>query len=102
MPDRGVDFFQQLAHAGQPPCRRRPQLGSVIIDLDYVQRSWPRIRRLEVFRPAGAAVSAYDAQAINRAAPHPAAARLWEEYLFSDTGQNLCVLRGARPARMDA
>ena len=30
---------------------------------------------------------------------HPAAARLWEEYLYSDAGQNLWLQGGARPVR---
>ena len=35
-------------------------------------------------------------QAINKDAPHPAAARLWEEYLYSAEGQNLW-LQGRGP-----
>ncbi len=41
-------------------------------------------------------------QAINADAPHPAAARLWQEYLYSDEGQNLWLAGGARPVRADA
>jgi putative spermidine/putrescine transport system substrate-binding protein len=41
-------------------------------------------------------------QAISKDAPHPAAARLWEEYLYSDAGQNLWLKGGARPVRADA
>jgi len=33
---------------------------------------------------------------------HPAAARLWEEYLYSATGQNLWLQGGARPVEMTA
>jgi len=33
--------------------------------------------------------AAYYSQAISATAPDPAAARLWEEYLYSTTGQNL-------------
>jgi len=47
-------------------------------------------------------VAGYYFQAINADAPHPAAARLWEEYLYSDEGQNLWLKGGARPARADA
>lgn len=39
-------------------------------------------------------------QAINKDAPHPAAARLWEEYLYSDEVQNLFLAGGAVPARV--
>ena len=47
----------------------------------------------------------YYAQAINKDAPHPAAARLWEEFLFSqdaDGGQNLWLQGGARPVEPTA
>ena len=44
----------------------------------------------------------YYYQAINADAPHPAAARLWQEFLYSDEGQNLWLAGGARPVRADA
>ena len=47
-------------------------------------------------------VGGYYFQAINKDAPHPAAARLWEEFLYSDEGQNLWLEGGARPVRADA
>jgi len=47
-------------------------------------------------------VAGYYFQAINKDAPHPAAARLWEEFLYSDAGQNLWLAGGARPVRADA
>ena len=43
----------------------------------------------------------YKRQAINKDAPHPAAARLWEEFLYSDEGQNLYLRGSARPVRAD-
>jgi len=49
--------------------------------------------------PAGAVVGGYYVQAINKDAAHPAAARLWQEYLYSDEGQNLWLKGGARPVR---
>ena len=33
-------------------------------------------------------------------APHPAAARLWEEYLYTTTGQNLWLAGKARPIEL--
>jgi putative spermidine/putrescine transport system substrate-binding protein len=51
--------------------------------------------------PPGSAVAGYYFQAINKDAPHPAAARLWEEFLYSDEGQNLWLAGGARPVRAD-
>ena len=52
--------------------------------------------------PSNAVLGGYYAQAINKDAPHPAAARLWEEYLYSDEGQNLWLKGGARPVRQAA
>ena len=37
----------------------------------------------KVFIPANATLGGFYYQAINKDAPHPAAARLWEEFLFS-------------------
>jgi putative spermidine/putrescine transport system substrate-binding protein len=42
---------------------------------------------------------AFYCQAINRYAPHPWAARLWEEFLFSDQGQLLWLKGYSHPAR---
>jgi putative spermidine/putrescine transport system substrate-binding protein len=39
------------------------------------------------------------AQAINATAPHPNAARLWQEFLYSDQGQIIWLKGGAHPAR---
>jgi putative spermidine/putrescine transport system substrate-binding protein len=52
--------------------------------------------------PPNAAVAGYYYQAINKDAPHPAAARLWQEFLYSDEGQNLYLQGGARPVRADS
>ena len=52
--------------------------------------------------PEDAVVGGYYFQAINIDAPHPNAARLWQEFLYSDEGQNLWLAGGARPVRADA
>ena len=44
--------------------------------------------------------SAYYAASINADAPHPAAARLWMEFIFSDEGQNLFLEGQTRPVRL--
>jgi putative spermidine/putrescine transport system substrate-binding protein len=59
----------------------------------------------KVFIPSNALLGGYYAQAINKSAPHPAAARLWEEFLYSqggDGGQNLWLQGGARPVEQTA
>jgi putative spermidine/putrescine transport system substrate-binding protein len=52
--------------------------------------------------PKEAVIAGFYYQAVNADAPHPAAARLWQEYLFSDEGQNLWLKGGARPIRFEA
>jgi putative spermidine/putrescine transport system substrate-binding protein len=84
----GLGFFDGVAVTEAGP-------GTVNFEWNYIHPGHPQ------FTPP-ATVFAYDVQAVNRTAPHPAAARLWEEYLFSDAGQNVCVTDGARPARLDA
>jgi putative spermidine/putrescine transport system substrate-binding protein len=57
---------------------------------------------LTVSIPTDGLYSAYYDQAVNKYAPHPAAARLWEEYLYSTIGQNDFMGGFARPAEFAA
>ena len=50
--------------------------------------------------PSDASYAGYYSQAISKTAPDPAAARLWEEYLYSATGQNLWLQGEARPIEL--
>lgn len=50
----------------------------------------------------GSAVGSYYNQAINVDAPHPAAARLWQEFIFSPEAQNLYLAAGAYPSTLAA
>ena len=52
--------------------------------------------------PKSGSIAGVYVQAISAYAPHPWAARLWEEFLYSDQGQNLWLAGGARPVRLDA
>ena len=47
-------------------------------------------------------VASYYNEAINKDAAHPAAARCWEEYVFSDAGQNTWLKGFALPVRLAA
>jgi hypothetical protein len=57
---------------------------------------------LEGVRAVQCARGGYYFQAINKDGPHPAAARLCQEFLFSDEGQNLFLKGLARPVRADS
>lgn len=50
----------------------------------------------------GTGYAGYYNQAINVHAPHPAAARLWQEYLYTDAAQAMWLKGGAFPVRLDA
>jgi putative spermidine/putrescine transport system substrate-binding protein len=108
----GVSFFHQLKQAGNfvpvqaTAATIKAGTTPVVINWDYLNTasvvgstSW------KVFVPSNAVIGGYYAQAINAQAPHPAAARLWEEFLYSqgaDGGQNLWLAGGARPVEEQA
>ncbi|MFE9750698.1 ABC transporter substrate-binding protein [Saccharothrix saharensis] len=108
----GVEFFKQLKAAGNflpvDPSPATVESGQtpVVIDWDYTNAA--QTAKLagkvdwRVVVPAEAQVGGYYNQAINKDAPHPAAARLWQEFLYSDEGQNLYLKGLSRPVRMDA
>jgi putative spermidine/putrescine transport system substrate-binding protein len=78
----------------------------VVFNWDYLNlSSYVGVPGWKVFVPQGVSLGAYYTQAINKNAPHPAAARLWEEFLYSqasDGGQNLWLEGGARPVEQQA
>ncbi|MEU1391319.1 MULTISPECIES: extracellular solute-binding protein [unclassified Nonomuraea] len=98
---QGVDLFARLKQAGQLV---EPAKANVIIDWDHLNatRSADHADSWEVTIPRDAPFGGYHVQAISKTAPHPAAARLWQEFLFSDEGQNLLQKGYARPARGEA
>lgn len=108
----GLDFFAKVKKAGElQPGGVHPGHGREGRDPDQHRLGLPqrRLRRrvpkqgcgLEGGHPPdGQYAQYYYSQAINKDAPHPAAARLWEEYLYSAEGQNLFLKGYARPALM--
>ena len=105
----GVDYFGELKEAGNflpvDPTPATVESGQtpVVIDWDYLNASLAKdIPSWKVVVPEEAVIAGYYFQAINADAPHPAAARLWQEFLYSDEGQNLWLKGGARPVRAEA
>ena len=106
---KGVDFFHQLKQKGNyvPVVGTAATVKSgqtpVLFEWDYLSASHGKdVSTWKIFVPGNAIIGGYYSQAINKQAPHPAAARLWEEYLYSDEGQNLWLKGGARPVRQAA
>jgi putative spermidine/putrescine transport system substrate-binding protein len=108
----GVSFFQKLKAAGNfsPVSATGATIKAgttpVVFNWDYLNLpSYVGVSNWKVFIPANAVLGGYYAQAINKNAPHPAAARLWEEFLYSQAatgGQNLWLQGGARPVEQPA
>lgn len=105
----GVEFFGELKKAGNflpvDPDSATIESGQtpVVIDWDYLGAAAAKnVPTWKTVVPSEAVVAGYYFQAINADAPHPAAARLWQEFLYSDEGQNLWLAGGARPVRGDA
>ncbi|MEV4171580.1 ABC transporter substrate-binding protein [Nonomuraea sp. NPDC049709] len=100
-PEQGVALFAKLKQAGQLTDLAK---ANVVVAWDHLNaaRSAHQADAWKVTIPRDSALGAYHVQAINKAAPHPATARLWQEFLFSDEGQNLLQKGYTRPARGEA
>jgi putative spermidine/putrescine transport system substrate-binding protein len=108
----GVSFFEKLKKAGNfsPVSATGATIKAgttpVVFNWDYLNLpSYVGVSNWKVFIPQNAVLGGYYAQAINKGAPHPAAARLWEEFLYSQSatgGQNLWLQGGARPVEQVA
>ncbi|MFD5631700.1 ABC transporter substrate-binding protein [Streptomyces sp. NPDC127072] len=109
----GLDFFAELKKNGNyTPVESTPatvEKGEtpISIDWDYLNAGYAeefQSKGLDwkVSVPEDGKFSQYYSQAINKDAPHPAAARLWQEYLYSAEGQNLWLAGYARPVLMTA
>ncbi|MCQ4041512.1 ABC transporter substrate-binding protein [Streptantibioticus rubrisoli] len=109
----GLDFFAKLKRLGNynpafaTPASIVKGQTPITIDWDYLNVAYADTFKnkgvnWQVNVPTDGVYAQYYSQAINANAPHPAAARLWEEYLYSNDGQNLFLKGYARPAMMDA
>jgi putative spermidine/putrescine transport system substrate-binding protein len=103
----GIDFFQQLKAAGNfIPVQATPQTIAsgqtpITIDWDYLNIAYGKnfpAAKIRTVIPSDAVYGAHYCQAINASAPHPWAARLWQEFLYSDQGQLLWLKGYSHPA----
>jgi putative spermidine/putrescine transport system substrate-binding protein len=104
----GIAYFKKLHEAGNfVPVTAGPttvQSGQtpIVIWWDYLLASEisSAVPTFKIVIPTDGHYAAYYDQAISKTAPDPAAARLWEEYLYSATGQNLWLQGKARPIEL--
>ncbi len=111
----GIDFFKKLKAAGNfnnvLPTQATVNSGEtpIVIQWSYNNLAWGPAggsagnSNWKVIVPKGsAALGSYYNQAINVDAPDPAAARLWEEFIYTPAVQNLYLASGAYPATLAA
>jgi putative spermidine/putrescine transport system substrate-binding protein len=108
----GLDFFKQLNTAGNfvPIISKTANVASGetpiriawtyngLADKDKLAGNPP----IEVVVPANGRFGGMYVQAISAYAPHPNAAKLWMDFLYSDQGQNLWLKGYCNPIRYDA
>ena len=103
----GIDFFAQLKSVGNfIPVQATPQTVAsgqtpIVIDWDYLNLAYIKefpAAKWSAIIPADGVYGAYYCQAINATAPHPWAARLWQEFCYSDQGQLLWLKGFSHPA----
>ncbi len=88
-----VETTPQTVASGQTP---------ISIDWDYNNLAYVKefpAAKWKVNVPSDGVYGGYYCQAVNATAPHPFAARLWQEFLYSDQGQILWLKGFAHPAR---
>jgi putative spermidine/putrescine transport system substrate-binding protein len=112
----GIDFFKKLNSEGifnktkVTPATVASGATPIVLDWDYLNvGNTAALKKVNITwtttDPSDGLVSGYYAQAISINAAHPAAARLWEEYLYSqapDGGQNGWLRGFARPIELPA
>ncbi|MFJ2786746.1 MULTISPECIES: ABC transporter substrate-binding protein [unclassified Streptomyces] len=109
----GIDFFGKLRKSGNfipvesTPATVEKGETPISIDWDYLNAGYAdqfasKGVDWKVTVPADGVYAQFYSQAINKDAPHPAAARLWMEFLYSAEGQNLWLKGYARPVLLPA
>ena len=103
----GIDWFAKCKSAGNYiPVETTPQTvasGQTPISIDWDYNNFAYVKEFpaanwKVTIPTDGQYGGYYCQAVNATAPHPFAARLWQEFIYSDQGQ-LLYLKGYRASR---
>lgn len=105
----GLDFFKQINDAGNfvPVIAKQSTVAKgetpIIMRWDYSALSDKDVLagnpNIEVVYPKSGTIAGIYIQAISAYAPHPNAAKLWMEFLYSDEGQNIWLKGYCHPIR---
>jgi putative spermidine/putrescine transport system substrate-binding protein len=105
----GLDFFKKVNAAGNfvPVIAKQATVAKgetpIILRWDYGalgdKDSLAGNPNIAVVYPKSGTIAGIYIQAISAYAPHPNAAKLWEEYLYSDEGQNIWLKGYCHPIR---
>ncbi|WP_086832080.1 ABC transporter substrate-binding protein [Streptomyces sp. NRRL B-24572] len=109
----GIDFFGTLRKSGNfipvesTPATVEKGETPISIDWDYLNAGYADQFKgkgvdWQVTVPTDGVYAQFYSQAVSKDAPHPAAARLWMEFLYSTEGQNLWLKGYARPVLLPA
>jgi putative spermidine/putrescine transport system substrate-binding protein len=108
----GLDFFKKLNDAGNfvPVDAEASVLAqgtaTIVMNWDYnllaMRDGFAGNPELDIVVPSDAVVAGVYVQAISAHAPHPNAAKLWMEYLYSDEGQLGWLAGYCHPIRFNA
>lgn len=108
----GLEFFSELNKAGNfvPVIGKAGTIAQgatpIVIAWDYNALAWADELAgnppVEVVVPKTGVLAGVYVQGISAYAPHPNAAKLWMEYIYSDEGQNLWLKGYCHPARFNA
>ncbi|OCP35968.1 ABC transporter substrate-binding protein [Ensifer sp. LC163] len=109
---KGLELFAELNKAGNfvPVLGKAGTIAQgqtpIVAAWDYNLLAWRDALNgnppMEVVVPASGVVAGVYVQAISAYAPHPNAAKLWMEYLYSDEGQTGWLKGYCHPARFNA
>jgi putative spermidine/putrescine transport system substrate-binding protein len=110
--EAGLKYFAELNKAGNfvPVIGKSGTLAQgstpIVVAWDYNALSWKDTLAgnppVEVIVPASGVLAGVYVQGISAYAPHPNAAKLWMEYLYSDEGQTAWLAGYCHPARFNA
>jgi putative spermidine/putrescine transport system substrate-binding protein len=108
---KGLEYFKQLNEAGNfvpidaEPAKIAQGTASIVFNWDYnnlsMRDTFDGNPPVEVIVPKTGVVAGVYVQAISAYAPHPNAAKLWMEHLYSDEGQLLWLKGYCHPIRFN-